>query len=433
MLKKIKTNKRINVEEIIRQVLKRTKDKQNKFTGWEICASMINSFSNFSLEEPTLIFNIEFAAVMQEIYEVEKLNNVWLITCCPFKAKAAIYKFGIPENQILLFSYNNNTPIIILNSNMPKFKQILINPAYGNIFPSAIELAFKLLKDDGEMGVLSPASYLAWLSKTGTNYRKFQELKRLIGPYITYVNIQYAVTFGFSEENKNGIGVYGPLAHTHINKKHKKEKGIDFKFLHEKNKTVNSIDDVNLIGDYSMISSIEEKLRPFLNYTLADAMKESINSFDRGIHKNFYLNLRTMVGNGKVTIKGYDGKYRTFGNLFNILNNKTNKVTKERLRAKPQQGKEIGNWMPIVSFDDEICAENARKYITKTLLVKYLCIAYNFDQHIDKVFNYIPWLNFKEELTDDKIKKILKFTNEQYKFMLNIIDRKSEYGYGYYD
>jgi site-specific DNA-methyltransferase (adenine-specific) len=247
--------------------------------------------------------------------------------------------------------------------------------------------------------------------------QKYDIIKNKIESYVESVDIQFAGELGFN------VGLYGPMSITYINKA-KLDKNIKFKYVGQPVKIIHNLNDANLIGDYNLIKSIENILKAKSQIMLIDVVNKN--------PKKYFVNLSSIVGGGKMSVKFYDDIIRTFGNKFNLINNTTNKVTTQRMRAEAR-GKKEGNWKSSVSFNSEKEAQNFLKFITKTKIIKYLAITYNIDQHIVNVWPYTPIMDFNYEWTDEKINKFFNFSKEQIKFINNIVDRDKSYGYGFSD
>jgi hypothetical protein len=267
------------------------------------------------------------------------------------------------------------------------------------------------------MIIIQPASWLALLRENKTK-EKYDLIKNKIQKYVKSVEIQFSKYFGFD------IGLYGPMSLTYINKE-QNFNNIEFKYLHEPTKYVSSLNDVNLIGDYTIIKSIEKCIK--------DKEKYTINDFINKPYKKYFVNLSSIGGNGALSVEYYDNIIRKFGNKFNLINSTSNKVTNFPMFSKPQKGKEIGNSKNYITFEIKEEAENFLKFITKTKLVKYLLLTYNIDQNLNSAYEYIPFLDFSSEWTDEKINSRFNFSEEQIEFINNIVNRNSDYGYGYYD
>jgi hypothetical protein len=72
-----------------------------------------------------------------------------------------------------------------------------------------------------------------------------------------------------------------------------------------------NLNQVNLIGDYNIIKSIENKIKQKTILSIKDFVKK-----DNG---KFYVNLSPIVGNGSMTVEFYDGIKRQFQNIFNLI------------------------------------------------------------------------------------------------------------------
>jgi len=287
-----------------------------------------------------------------------------------------------------------------------KFDVVVGNPPYlKNVHLKFLNLAFDICNDNGKIVFLHPSSWLILL-REGKTKQKYDLLKNKFNDFtesVEFINLQQWFNYYV-------IRPYVPLEIIYLNK-NKKNKQIQFLNVN-KSKVVNSLNEINLIGDFNIIKSIEHKILKF----------ESIQKYINKNPKKFYVNLNKIVGNGYVTVKFFDNITRTFVNRFNLVNSLSNKVTDRPLRSQPRGGKTDGNLKNWVSFETKEEAENFLDFITKSKLCKYLLITYNIDQHINSVYYIIPWLNWKEKLNDEKIYKFFNFTEEEINLIETVVE-----------
>lgn len=290
-----------------------------------------------------------------------------------------------------------------------KFNVIVGNPPYlKTLHLQFLNKSFDLLEKDGKLVFVHPSSWLILL-REGQTKQKYDSLKEKLKNSIS------EITLFKSDKYFSGIAPYVPLEIISIDK-NKKTPGIHFLYP-EKNidKEIFSLNDINLIGEYAIIKSIEQKIKNNSDLFLKDFINKS--------NKKYYVNLSSLVGNGSITLTFFDGKERTFKNMFNLVNSTSNKITQEPLFAKSQSKlKEIGNPKNYVSFDSNEEAQNFLDFITKSLLSKYLVISYNIDQHIDSTYYIIPWLNWKEKWDDEKINSFFKFDDKEKKLIYDTVE-----------
>ena len=377
----------MNAIKIIKEILKRSEDTHNIFTPFELCNEMLDKIPELNKDQVIIVmFNLEFLYLLRERFGKENMNNIWFLTPCELKKEAA-KNIGINENKVITYSYKDNK-IIEGEKKMPKFDCVIQNPPYlGTMHLKFLENGFNMLNENGKMLIINPSSWLILL-REGKTKQKYDALKEKIGKYVK------SVEFFKAQKYFEFISPYVPLELIFIDKTNKNEK-IEFKY-YENTKKINNLYEINLIGEYSIIKSIENKIKEKTEFY--------INNFIKKNKGNFYVNLSGLVGNGYMTIEFYDGIIRKYQNIFNLVNNTTNKITIDPIYAKSQsKNKVIGNIKNYISFETKNEAQNFLDFITKSKLCKYLLITYNIDQHIESTYNLIPWLDWKKNLNDKEL------------------------------
>jgi len=389
------------VTERFKEIIKREEnDIHNIYTPIELCNEMLDKLPELNSEINILVmFNLEFVYAIKE--RIGDLKNVWLYTGGDLKAKASI-KWGVPENQVVKYEYNIKESL----ENMPKFDVVVGNPPYKkNLHLKFLDLSFNILNDKGKLVFVHPSTWLVLL-RTGKTYDKYNELKTKFRKYITYINFNAGKYF-------DRIKPYVPLEIILIDKENIIN---DIKFIYnEQEQLIENIKDVNLIGSYNIITSIENKI---INKNL-----KSIKYHIKKTHQNYFINLSWMVGTGYVSNIFYDGIERKYENRYNLINSTTNKITDTPMRALPRGGKSQGNLKSWISFSEKEEANNFLNFINKSKLCKYLIISYNIDQHIDAIYKYIPYLDWSKQWKDNDIYKYFEFNNEEITLIENTIEK----------
>ena len=162
----------------IKEILKRSEDTHDIYTPLELCEEMIEKLPEINSNTNVLVmFNLEFLWTLREKLGKEGTKNVWFLTPCELKKKAAV-GMGIDENQTVKYSYNNKQ--IEGEEKMPKFDVVVGNPPYKkDLHLIMLKLACSILKPDGEIVWLHPARWLQdplALRKKNSDFKKYHIL-----------------------------------------------------------------------------------------------------------------------------------------------------------------------------------------------------------------------------------------------------------------
>lgn len=378
-------------------------DTHNVFTPFELCDEMLDKLPELNRNQKIMVmFNLEFLYVLKE--RINNLENVSFLTPCENKAKVA-EAMGVKKNNVYFYSYNKKEIKNI--ENMSKFDCVIQNPPYKkSLHLKFLELGFDVIKDDGKMVIVNPSSWLILL-REGKTKQKYDAIKNKIHKYVKHVE------FFSAQKWFNNISLYMPLSILTIDKEYIADEII---FNDRGNiRSIKHLNDANIIGNYLVIKSIENKIKI--------KNDKYLSNFVNNEEKNFFVNISTLVGNGSLTIQFYDGISRTYKNMFNLVNNTSNNISTSRIYAKSQsKEKLLGNLKTYVSFDNLNEAQNFLNFITKSKLCKYIICTYNIDQHIDSTYFLIPWLDWSMPMNDIDIYKYFNFTEEEISLIEKIIE-----------
>lgn len=324
---------------------------------------------------------------------------------------------------------NNNDYFNILknyeSTNM-KFDICLMNPPYdGDLHLSFLKMGCNVLSDTGKMVIVEPATWLINIRKNG-KAKTYDEIKKRINGHIESVMI----------ENLNkefNTGLYVPFAITTIDMS-KAFDTIDYTCCGE-HKIVKSVYDCNLVGEYSTIWSILEKVRIF-----GDMMKTHITKENMG-DGMFYTKYAEIVSGAMANHNIDNSIAYTWDSLFDITKNgefynamlnvsllgdRVNEVF-ETLPKSRQRG---GGKSKVIRYSDKNAdciygtkeeLENWKHFIFNNKLPLFINIVLTIDQHNNSK-EFLPWLVDKQ-YTDDEINKLFKFTDEEIKLIETTIKK----------
>ena len=301
-----------------------------------------------------------------------------------------------------------------------KFDICLMNPPYdGDLHLSFLKMGCNVLSDTGKMVIVEPATWLINIRKNG-KAKTYDEIKERINGHIESVMI----------ENLNkefNTGLYVPFAITTIDMS-KAFDTIDYTCCGE-HKIVKSVYDCNLVGEYSTIWSILEKVRIF-----SDMMKTHITKENMG-DGMFYTKYAEIVSGAMANHNIDNSIAYTWDSLFDITKNgefynamlnvsllgdRVNEVF-ETLPKSRQRG---GGKSKVIRYSDKNAdciygtkeeLENWKHFIFNNKLPLFINIVLTIDQHNNSK-EFLPWLVDKQ-YTDDEINKLFGFTDEEIKLI----------------
>lgn len=401
---------------------------------------MYNRVADIYCKDPNLLLAVYNEMIESGMSEEEALSRLYAF--CPTKRDALYLKNALPIswNNIFICPDTRNVKdpsdsketekyIKWLNSfSDMKFDYIIQNPPYDgkrNLFVKFFNEGLNILSENGRMVIIGPATWLINLRKNG-KASLYNDLKDRIFGQVVKVEI----------ENQNkpfGTGLYVPFATITIDTS-KAYDTIEFVCCGE-HKTVKSIYDCNLVGDYGLIWSIIEKCQKF-----GDMMESHVTKEDMG-NGTWYTKYADIIGNfgccamiphGTNPGLKYDsdvswektsnGTYH-IGFISSCIHNKFNELSDKPLNAIIQGGKkgQTSDKIADCIYGTREELENWKHFIFNNKLPLFLNIVLTIDQHNNSK-PYLPWLVDKQ-YTDEEINKLFGFTDEEIKLINRTIEK----------
>ena len=313
---------------------------------------------------------------------------------------------------------NINTLFNNIKKTKMKFSNIVLNPPYnGSLHLEILKNSLDLLTDDGHLVVVEPATWLINVRRNG-KAKLYDEIKKKIDGHVKSVIIENL--------NKDfGISQQVPFSITDIDMTYNGP--IEFSCCGE-TKTIKSLYDCNLIGDYKTIWSILEKVQAYgnmmVNHLFNENKEYDENSNYIGISE-IYPSPISARSRGGDTINGNDWYeehasgsyykgyfYSCFHTGYEISPNKCFAFGQGHGAVKAKRFSDKLASQLVGSYDE---LNNWKHFIFNNKLPLFLNIVLTIDQH-NVSHQFLPWLVDKQ-YTDEEINTIFGFTDEEIKLM----------------
>lgn len=294
-----------------------------------------------------------------------------------------------------------------------KFDTIIQNPPYsGSFHLDFLEKSINLLKKNkGRMIIIEPSTWLINVRKNG-KVKRYNLIKECLSNHIESVVIE--------NYNKDfNTTLFVPFSITTIDMS-KKFDTIDC-YICGDHKTIKSIYDCNLIGEYNLIWSILNKVVKY-----KDMMCDHITQEDKG-NGYWYAKYAEIMpvnlcgGGGRLLSdhsyrtclgKDYCASYSASGYHSDTTATIQDSLTKRR----NMRGVVIEDSVAENVYGTKLELENWKHFIFNNKLPLFINIVMTIDQHNNSK-EFLPWLVDKQ-YTDNEINKLFGFTKEE----INLIE-----------
>ena len=231
-----------------------------------------------------------------------------------------------------------------------------------------------------------------WLLDEKNKQKKFKDTKKLISNHLESIEL-------FNGNGVFGISLFVPCVITYVNKNKKSSEINCTDRINKVDIIYNSINDINKYSDIFNYKSIKNKI---LKYSEIDNLLNHKNI----INGDWYINVSQIRGD----VKNRDKKGLGIDTTM-VADSFYTIVTKD---IKPINEK---NKHMIFSFISEKKADNFLNYI-KTNFVRFCLSIYKSNSQLDRgELAIIPWLDFSQEWTDEKLYKHFDISEEEIKFI----------------
>ena len=286
-----------------------------------------------------------------------------------------------------------------------------MNPPYDkDLHLQFFSKSLDILSPTGSMCIVEPATWLINIRKNGKAHSIYEPLKNRIEGHVKSVLIE-----NYNKEFNTGI--YTPFSITAIDYS-TNYTTIDYECFGEK-KTVKSIYDCNLVGNYDLVWSIISKIR---NYK--DVMKNHVSKENK--KNTWYCKYAKLPASGALMLGdryNNDGRWRKILNgeyqlayLNSIYYAEPGYVPTEFIPKKKDHGGNLTDKDAECVSGTKTEINNWRYYIFNNSLPLFISILMTIDQNNNSL-EYIPWLVDKK-YTDKEIYNKLGFTEEE----INLIE-----------
>ena len=339
--------------------------------------------------------------------------------------------------NIMCININENDADDFYNKlkNMPKFDFVVQNPPYsGSLHLNFLKKGYDMLSDKGQMIIIEPATWLIDIRKYGKKHedmrinssdiKKYEECKQMLKSQVKKIIID-----NYNKEFNTILQI--PFSITHIDKTYKSNI-IDCKICGEQ-KTLTSLYDCNLIGNYDLIWSILNKV------SNCDKINNHIyngNSNDTDYYIPYMtlcptiLSIYAIRPNSANTSTWFfnssNGEY--FKSVFGFIYHPAKEYSISNIIPKAfAQGGSTKNKKTFSNKDAQCIVgkkeelENWKHYVFNNSLPLFICLMMTIDQN-NRSLKFVPWLVDKK-YTDQEIYNMFNFTDAEIKLIETTIKK----------
>lgn len=382
------------------------KNEQNVHTPQSLCNEIIEKIKetyerdNKDIRDIDIavLFNLELVETLLYDFGVNK-EKITYITDCIIKANFAKKHPRYKVINVLYIPEIDNIKVPDWRIIMKKFDCVIMNPPYkGQLHLDFFEKALDSVKDDGMVLAVHPATWLFTGNKGQKTQKIYLSLKKKISEY------QKEFTL-FNANKLFDIGLFMPCSITLVEKgkKNKTAKVIDK--LQNKTFEYKSIWDVNKFGDYPEYYSLLKKIS---KVTKEDNLEDYKRSTEKGEieNHNFYVNIAEIRGH----VSQKNDNIMVSDDFYTFI--------PRDLIAENKAYKKV-----YFGFDSEINANNFIAYLKTNFARFCLALVKSGSQLICGELVLVPYLDFSQEWTDEKLKQKFCITEKEWNFIESVIPK----------
>ena len=386
----------IGVMKLLKEVAESGDDVHENHTPLEICDMMLDKVDLVSAKSILVLYNIELLfALRKEKYQ----GHVTFFTQSTKKAELAPKIF---EGVNVEYIDKEENPLYLMENKWPdKFDVVIANPPYSKKLDlKFLDKAFDIANN--EVVFVHPATM--WISKGENKY--FESKLKKFSSFVHSIEI-------FNGNGIFGIGLYTPCSITHL-LKNPTDRSVTFidKLRNNESKIRrNEIVKLSPYGISDQFNSIYEKI--YLSDELEYCSSKGYIFSSGGNHHQKYLRNQNCFFVELSNIRGHcDLKGGASDTMY-----KEDFFTFLRKDSEVISGRSP-KYQIWFEFNTSYQAQNFSNYL-KTNFARMCLALVKRDQHIK--FTSLPWMDFTQEWTDEKLYAHFNITEEEQTFIKEVI------------
>lgn len=369
-------------------------DVHENYTPAEICDMMLDKVDLTKAETVLVLYNIEL------LFALKKRRFSGHVTFFTQSQEKAGLAPKIFSNITVEYIDKEENPLYHMENKWPdKFDIIVANPPYGNGGNWKLHLDFldkSLDVCSGEIVFVHPANQFILPAEVDNKYIK--NINEKISNSLSSISL-------FNGNPIFGISKHFPLSITHIIKEKKNKQILVQNLIMGNSKKVESIEEINLFNEYVFIPSIKSKVKSKIIISLEDKLKNKRASGERGERTGeYFIQIDSLVGSTDDTNKRKMWKE----SFFTFIGKNVNVRFDDNLPAY---------WFDFTTENECINFLN----FLKTDFARFCLSLLKTDKHVNSKMWLVPYMDFTQEWTDEKLYAHFNITKEEQVFIKEVI------------
>lgn len=385
------------VQVYLKDLAENSFDIQSNYTPAEICEMMLEKVDLVNAKSILVLYNLEL------LFALKKKKYKGVVTFFTQSEKKASIASKILPNTIVEYIDKEENPLYFMETKWPeKFDIVIANPPYsGKLDLKFLDKAFDIAKEEVVFVHPSPI----WVSKRENSF--FTKKRDSISKNLKSLTL-------LNGNGLFGIGLYTPISITHLVKEHK---GLIYykNYITGEDKTIteNEIENLSIFGMNKSFNSVYKKL--YLNKSIEKSSQKGFYYTSGGNNHQKYLRNENAYIVDFTHIKGHTVQGENVDKTDFLYKHdyfvycKKNTIVKHRCNP---------NYLIWFEFQTKKEAENFLSYI-KTDFARFCLALVKRDQVIK--LTSLPWMDFTQEWTDDKLYVHFGITEEEQTFIKEVI------------
>jgi hypothetical protein len=374
---------------IMKEITETSGDLQINHTPPEICEMMLDKVDLDKAESVLVLFNVEF------LYELRARGYKGLIYYFTQSMKEVEFAKKLIPDVIIKYIDRKESALDYMSTWPEKFDIIVSNPPYGDKRNTKLHIHFlQKCLEIGNNKVLFVHPSNQYIDQKGT----FDSINKKSEKFLSFLKI-------FNGNETFGIQKFFPVSIALFDLQKEEGKIMVEDDINSKSFEIKNLPELSIFGKRKEFNTIKLKMR---EVSKGNSLQDKIKNRPKkvGIEKRFFVPFSAIRGNIFIT-----GKRMYKNDFFTLIPRET----------KSFESTQIDKLKGMAFEFDSIVEANNFISFCKTDFARMCLALLKTDNNLNSQLWLIPWMDFTQEWTDEKLYAHFGITEEEQAFIKEVI------------